>query len=272
MGWWVAGLIGAVLPASAIAQAPAPAPATPPPQVWQLDWQKNHCTISTGDPANVGVALWMTPGDPRPDLYLIGSPKVLPNLKGTKLSITLLPSKRSFTTKAENLSEASSVHAMAGYEFDEELPPAFAASSEVRIDGLGAPVSIPVIGAGKAMAALRQQCIDPKLAEWGIDPKVYEALRVPPTNLPGGLWWTADDYPTEAQAGGQLGDTVIRLDVDVTGKVTGCAVVVSSGSKALDKASCDISLARGRLRPAIGADGKPIAAFRIMPVRWRLQG
>lgn len=272
MGWWVAGLIGAVLPASAIAQAPPPAPATAPPQVWQLDWDHSFCTISTGDPKTLGLAMWMTPGDPQPDLFLIGSPKVLPILKGNMLRITLLPSNRSFSAKATNLSETSAVHAMAGRDFSEELPAALAGSSAVRIDGLGAPVSIPVIGAGKAMAALRQQCIDPKLAEWGIDPKVYDALRVPPTNLPGGLWWTADDYPTEAQADGQQGDTVIRLDVDVTGKVTDCAVVVSSGSKALDKASCDISLARGRLRPAIGADGKPIAAFRIMPVRWRLQG
>lgn len=71
---------------------------------------------------------------------------------------------------------------------------------------------------------------------------------------------------------GEEGDTIARLDVDATGRVTGCAVLVSSGSAALDNATCKISLERGRLRPAIGADGKPIAAFRIMPVRWRLQG
>lgn len=258
----------ATFSAAATAEVPAPAP----PQVWQLDWQKNHCTISTGDPKTVGVALWMTPGDPQPDLYLIGSANVLPTLKRNMLTIKLLPSNRSFSAKADNLSEASSVHAMAGYGFSEELPAALAASSEVRIDGLGAAVSIPVIGAAKAMAALRQQCIDDKLAEWGIDPKVYDALRVPPTNLPGGLWWKADDYPSAAQASGEEGDAIARLDVDATGKVTGCAVVVSSGSAALDDATCKISLERGRLRPAIGADGHPIAAFRIMPVRWRLQG
>lgn len=168
MRGFVLGIMFAVLPAKTVAQAPQVAPAATPPQVWQLDWQKNHCTISTGDPKAVGLAMWMTPGDPQPDIYLIGSPAVLPNLKGNTLKITLLPSKRSFSTKADNLSDASSVHAMAGYAFSEELPAAFAASTEVRIDGLGTPVSIPVIGAGKAMAALREQCIDPKLSEWGL--------------------------------------------------------------------------------------------------------
>ena len=48
----------------------APAPAAP--QVWQVDWEQARCTIATGDPANIYIALWMTPGDPTPELYLVG--------------------------------------------------------------------------------------------------------------------------------------------------------------------------------------------------------
>jgi TonB family protein len=263
------GTLSASVPGAAQGQNPAP---PTPPQVWQLDWQKNHCTISTGDPATIGLSVWMTPGDPRTDLYLIGSPKALPGITGKTLTVTLMPSGRSFSSTAvQNLSEATSVRAMAAYEFPEEFPARFAGSTEVRIEGLEAPVSIPVIGSAKAMAALRQQCIDEKLAEWGIDPKVYEALRVPPTDPPGSLWFTADDYPSAAKAAGEEGEAIARMDVDATGRVTACAIVVSSGSTSIDKATCDVSLQRGRFHPAIGADGSPMAAPRILPVTWHLE-
>jgi TonB family protein len=251
---------------SAIAQQQSAAP----PQVWTLDWQKNQCTISTGDAATVGFSVWMTPGDPRPDVYLIGSPKILSGLSSTKLTVTMEPSGRSFSAPARNLSESTSVRAMDGHQFSEEFPEAFARSTEVRIEGLKTPVSIPMVGADKAMVALRRQCIDDKLTEWGIDPKVYDALRVPPTDPPGGLWFTSDDYPSEALAAGQEGKAIARMDVDATGRVTGCAVVVSSGSQSIDKATCDVSLRRGRFHPAIGADGRPIAGIRIVPVTWNI--
>jgi TonB family protein len=112
------------------------------------------------------------------------------------------------------------------------------------------------------MAAL-QQCIDTKLAEWGVDPKAFAALSPPPTDIEGYSWLSYKDYPTDALDANRSGNVVARLNVDVTGKVTGCAVVVSSGWGSLDKVTCKKALEKGRFNPAIGADGHPTAAVRV---------
>jgi protein TonB len=61
------------------------------------------------------------------------------------------------------------------------------------------------------------------------------------------------------------------MDVDARGKVTGCAVVVSSGSTSLDNVTCQAAIQRGRYHPAIGGDGRPMAASRIENVTWQLE-
>lgn len=262
------GLAALVAAAQANAQAPAQ-PATAAPQVWQLDWQDNHCTISTGDAARLGFAMWMTPGDPRPDLYFIGSPKLLPNPDKDKVTVTLMPSDETFSATVINKSVKSGSRVLRLLTLPEKFPAAFAGASGVRLAGLKEP--IPVTGSDKAVSALRQ-CIDEKLPEWGVDPKAYEALRMPPTDPNDHLWFTSADYPPSALMRGDQGDVIARMDVDATGKVTACAVVVSSGSKAIDDVTCSSALRKGKFNPAIGQDGQPIAAQRIVRAVFRMEG
>jgi len=259
----------AVVPASAIAQAPPSAPAATPPQVWQLDWQKNYCTISTGDAATAGVALWMTPGDPKPDLYFIGSHKIVPGAdSGDTLSVTLLPSGQSFSAVTMNISRGYNSRVLRLLRLKEPFPAAFASSSAIRLAHMKEPIAIS--GADKAVAALRQ-CVDDKLAEWGVDAKAYDALRMPATDPAEHLWFNDGDYPSQAKAAGEEGDVIARMDLDASGRVKSCDVVVGSGSSSLDQATCDTALARGRFNPAIGADGRPAASARVVRVVWRLQ-
>jgi len=265
---WVAGMVGALLPASAIAQAP-PAPAATQPQVWQLDWQKDYCTISTGDAATAGVALWMTPGDPKPDLYFIGSHKIVPGAdSGDTLSVTVLPSGQSFSAVTMNMSRGSSSRVLRLLRLKESFPAAFGSSSAIRLAHMKEPIAI--IGADKAIAALHQ-CMDDKLSQWGVDAKAYESLRMPATDPTEHLWFNEGDYPSQAKAAGEEGDVIARMDLDASGRVKSCAVVVGSGSSSLDQATCDTALARGRFNPAIGADGRPAASARVVRVVWRLQ-
>src|SRR5438309_9854997 len=87
-----AGLIAIVGAVQESAQAPAPEP----PTVWNLEWQESHCTISTGSAKTLGFSLWMTPGDPDAELYIIGSSKVVPvvgspgPVSGNRKSITVV--------------------------------------------------------------------------------------------------------------------------------------------------------------------------------------
>lgn len=119
-------------------------------------------------------------------------------------------------------------------------------------------------------AVTQRDCIDQRLPARGVDPKAYDALQVPPTDIEHDAFLSSDDYPPALLEAGWIGDSIIRVNVDATGKVTDCAVLVSSGQKSADDVSCLRSMQRGRYNPAIGADGKPTAAPRVRDVIFRV--
>lgn len=82
--------------------------------------------------------------------------------------------------------------------------------------------------------------------------------------------FAAEDYPAEALGRGEQGRTVALLTVDASGAPTGCAIETSSGSAALDAATCRIACGRVRYRPARDSEGRPIASSTTLPVRWVL--
>ncbi len=66
------------------------------------------------------------------------------------------------------------------------------------------------------------------------------------------------EYPSAALRAGEQGDVVVSVCVDKDGKMSDVKLVKSSGFQRLDDATVK-GLARTRLDPAIGTDGKPIA-------------
>jgi protein TonB len=54
--------------------------------------------------------------------------------------------------------------------------------------------------------------------------------------------------------------------------VTACALRSSSGSEALDAATCAVLQRRARFTPARDKDGKPMAAPAFQTVRWLIPG
>ena len=258
----------AVLLLAALASPAAGAPAAP--QVWQADWELARCTIATGDPANLYLALWMTPGDPTPELFLVAPAERLRG-GGDKIDLTLAPAGKTIRASTIVRQGKAGAKIIELTDLGDDFPLAFAKASEVRFGGSSAPISVPVQGASKAMAALNQ-CLDGKMREWGMDPRAYRALRSPPkSRVPGEIDWLGDDdYPGEAQNAGQEGDAVVRLSVDAKGDVTACAVVASSGSKPIDEMTCRKALRKARYIPAVGADGRPTAAMRTVRAKFRL--
>jgi protein TonB len=94
------------------------------------------------------------------------------------------------------------------------------------------------------------------------------ALDVPRLANPAEVRPTATDYPPEAWIAGEEGEVTFSLTVGPDGKAYGCAVFKSSGSYALDGASCPIVRDRGIFEPARNEDGVPYAARFTHTMRW----
>lgn len=260
-------LVGALSTAGR-GMAEVPMPVKGPPTVWDLEWQDSFCTITTGDKRTLGLSFWMTPGDPSPEIYLIGSPSLLPHDVGDKVTLTLSPGGLSRRADAGAFPSTDPV-ILRLYRLGYKFPAAFSNSDEVEFDLAGKSLAISVHGADKAMAAL-QGCVDDALSKWGVDAKAFAALRKPPSDIDGYDLLTANDYPQLAIDRNETGRVVARLHVDATGRVQDCTVVVSSRSTTLDSTTCRLALKRGKFDPAIGPDGKPVAAPRIISVKYAL--
>jgi protein TonB len=79
------------------------------------------------------------------------------------------------------------------------------------------------------------------------------------------------DYPASALRNGDEGTTGFRLNIGANGRVTNCTVTSSSGSSALDNATCRIMRARARFTPARDQFGNPTTDTHSARIAWRIQ-
>lgn len=85
-------------------------------------------------------------------------------------------------------------------------------------------------------------------------------------------WITDADYPPSALRAGEEGSVGISFNVNAQGRIEACSVSSSSGSSALDQATCRLVERRGRYSPALDAAGNPIAGGRQrLRFRWQIQ-
>ncbi len=95
---------------------------------------------------------------------------------------------------------------------------------------------------------------------------------VPPQRARANLnsYFSADDYPAAALRGNDQGTTGFSLTIGPNGRVTECSVTSSSGSAALDAATCRILRSRARYTPARDSAGNPTSGRDSGRVTWRL--
>jgi protein TonB len=95
---------------------------------------------------------------------------------------------------------------------------------------------------------------------------------VPPQRARANLnsYFSAYDYPAAALRGNDQGTTSFRLTIGPNGRVTDCQVTGSSGSAALDQATCRILRSRARYTPARDSSGNPSSGSDSGRVTWRL--
>lgn len=78
------------------------------------------------------------------------------------------------------------------------------------------------------------------------------------------------DYPPEALKQHVQGITDFRLHINASGRVDKCDVERSSGSAALDQATCRVIMRRSRFRPAVDNAGSPMDSIYTGMIHWVL--
>ncbi|HKX92526.1 MAG TPA: energy transducer TonB [Sphingomicrobium sp.] len=81
---------------------------------------------------------------------------------------------------------------------------------------------------------------------------------------------SGDDYPPSALDNNEQGTVRVSLTVGPNGRVAGCSVTGSSGSRALDNASCRLLTARARFSPAQDGNGNPTTGTFPASLTWRI--
>jgi protein TonB len=79
-----------------------------------------------------------------------------------------------------------------------------------------------------------------------------------------------EDYPASALRNEEQGTVTVVLAIGTNGRVTGCNVSSSSGSSALDSATCRLFQRRARFTPARDSNGQPTTDSYTQRVTWRL--
>ena len=82
--------------------------------------------------------------------------------------------------------------------------------------------------------------------------------------------FSTDDYPQAAIRAEEQGTTTVRLTIGTNGRVSGCDVTGSSGSRSLDSATCSVIRSRARYTPAKDQNGAPIEGTDTGRIRWVL--
>ena len=97
--------------------------------------------------------------------------------------------------------------------------------------------------------------------------------KIEPKSAVGNLQglFSGDDYPSSALDNEEQGTVGVRLAIGPNGRVTGCDVTASSGSRTLDSATCRILRSRARFTPATDSTGNPTTGSFSQRITWRLE-
>lgn len=83
-------------------------------------------------------------------------------------------------------------------------------------------------------------------------------------------WITTADYPAVALRREDEGLAAYRVIVGSDGRVSACEITASSGSRALDEATCRYIARRARFDPATNESGAKVVGNYEGTVRWRI--
>lgn len=135
-------------------------------------------------------------------------------------------------------------------------------------------VALPAFAlSGKAQAAAQlTACQDAQMASWGITADERARIAVAAQAKGGDIatWFSSKRYPKAALRAGEQGEVIFRWAIGTDRRTKDCAIVRSSGSAALDAATCEVVLKGRYARAAVDAGGRPIVSHGLRRIVWRL--
>ena len=79
------------------------------------------------------------------------------------------------------------------------------------------------------------------------------------------------DFPAEAMAKRQEGNSRLLLLIDTNGRVAGCHVLETSGIPIFDVRGCQVVMEHAKFKPATDRSGKPVRSMFTTPIiSWRI--
>ena len=82
-------------------------------------------------------------------------------------------------------------------------------------------------------------------------------------------WITSADFPKKALNQGSSGLVQFRLDIDETGKVSGCRILYRTNPDDFADLSCKLLTQRAKFSPALDSAGKAVRSFYVSKIRWQ---
>lgn len=253
-----------------------PAPADVPLQPtgkWTVEYADAACILSRDyGPSNARTALGINPSPLASGLEVV---TVTPGAKTTRYrpmkgTLTLQPSGRTIDSDISVYEIKEKNQTITTLTTEGDVATELLRSSSLSVTlANGSRTAFAVPGMSGAAGALKA-CQDDLLHQWGIDPAERDLPSLANGNASPAQWITTDDYPSSAVGAGIQGTSTIVWTIRTDGKVGDCRVVQSSGSKALDDASCSAISKRGRYQPPLGVDGKPQVRHAMRKIVWRL--
>jgi TonB family protein len=251
-------------------EPPVLAPASP----WQVDYADEECrllrTFGIGDDA---VTLRIARGSGLQSFDMVVAGVKIPRLgSGVAIRVTMEPQGMSEDFEGYSMGVPNRPEKfIRWYDGDPKILATATNRQQVRLSADNRfDVAMLWTDAKSALSAL-QACHDDLLKSWGIEIDAMRNWAVPPEPIGSpGRWVTNADYPLEETRRGIEGTTAFQLKISPQGVIEKCIIVRSSKSNVLDRRSCQLMLERAKFKPAIGADGQPMASFYVNRVRWQV--
>lgn len=168
--------------------------------------------------------------------------------------------------------------------FAADFPPELAAAAALEVHGPDGALLERLDLAGLAPAIARLgPCIAEAATETAFPPAAAPPPPPPPPprrrgkaqraipRVPLYALITAEDYPLAALRADEQGVVGFRLDVGEGGRAAACTITRSSGSAALDAATCRLMTMRASFHPATNRKGKAVVDSVHQRIVWRIE-
>lgn len=240
----------------------AAAPALKSPGPWQLEKQEIGCRVSRfeADGITLGFETALTGSN---TTLLVSAPKAM-------LPTTGPGSIRLGTAPGQAVDVNYGAFALADPKlsllkiFPDRAVLASVASAQTL--EIGPSIRLPGAGIDAALKGLGD-CTAGLLTGWGVDPQLWRDGRIAGYRGAPQSWFTAEDARTLLPRGVASGTVTLLMTTNAEGSAASCKAVASSDPR-LNAPTCSIAMRRSRYRAPLDADGKPIASYVAVPVRW----